>query len=140
VFVLILFHLSGWLVTYRDWPFRSSHGKILLQNRAFQFVRYIFIFAGFLVALEITGLTALIGAFIGAAGIIGLALGFAFKDIVENYVTGFLLSVRSPFAFMDWIGVGEHEGSVVRVTSRELVIMTLQGNHCTSPTLRSLKA
>ena len=61
-------------------------------------------------ALEILGLTALIGAFMGAAGILGLALGFAFKDIAENYVAGFLLGVRSPFAYRDWIAVGEHQG------------------------------
>ena len=31
-----------------------------------------------------------------------------------------------PFAFKDWVAVGEHQGSVVRVTPRELVIMNLE--------------
>ncbi|MCF8031954.1 MAG: mechanosensitive ion channel [Desulfarculaceae bacterium] len=138
--VVLGFYLAGRMVTAWELPYRRLAGKVLLQNLVRQLVRYAFVFTGLLLALEILGLTALIGAFMGAAGIVGLALGFAFKDIAENYVAGFLLGVRSPFAYQDWIAVGGHEGSVVRVTARELVIMTLQGNHVRIPNSQVFKS
>ncbi|MFZ7127615.1 MAG: mechanosensitive ion channel family protein [Desulfobacterales bacterium] len=130
----------GWLVTVWEWPYQRFKDKVLLQNLIRQLVRIAFGLAGLLIALEILELTALIGAVVGAAGLFGLAIGFAFKDIVENYIAGFLLSIRSPFDFMDWIGVNEHQGSVVRVSSRELVIMTQEGNHVRIPNAQVFKS
>jgi small-conductance mechanosensitive channel len=131
--IFILLYFVGWLVTAWDWPYQRFRGKVLLKNLIRQLIRYCFAFIGLLIGLEILNLTALMGAFLGAAGLFGLALGFAFKDIVENYIAGFLLSISSPFHFRDWIRVDVHEGSVVRVTSRELVLMTLEGNHVRIP-------
>ena len=138
--VLLVFYLAGRLISGWDWPYRRLGKRVLLRGLIRQMVRYIFLFTGLLATLEILGLTALLGAFMGAAGLLGLALGFAFKDIVENYVAGFLLSIRSPFAYMDWIKVDGHSGSVVRVTSRELVIMNLEGNHVRIPNAQVFKS
>lgn len=51
-----------------------------------------------LLALDLLGATPLIGALLGSAGFVGLVLGFAFKEIAENYVAGVLLSLRLPFS------------------------------------------
>ncbi|TVM19318.1 mechanosensitive ion channel protein MscS [Oceanidesulfovibrio indonesiensis] len=88
---------------------------------------------GLLAALEVLGLTAVAGAVLGAAGLFGLTVGFAFRDIMENYLAGILLSLRSPFTVDDFVDVGGHAGSVVRMNSRELVLMTLDGNHLRLP-------
>lgn len=133
-------YFTGWLLTAWEWPYNKFSGKVLLQNLIRQLIRYAFAFAGLMIALEVLDLTSLIGAFLGAAGLFGLAIGFAFKDIVENYIAGFLLSIRSPFRYMDWIGVDRHEGSVVRVTPRELVLMTLEGNHVRIPNAQVFKS
>ena len=138
--IFVVFFLIGRLVTAWEWLFQRFSNKVLLQNLIRQLIRYAIVFAGLLIALDILELTSLIGAFLGAAGLFGLALGFAFKDIVENYIAGFLLSISSPFGFMDWIEVSGHEGSVVRVTSRELVIMTLEGNHVRIPNAQVFKS
>lgn len=133
-------YLLGWLVTTWEGPYRRFGDKILLKNLVRQLIRYAFVLTGLLIGLEILELSALIGAVVGAAGLFGLAIGFAFKDIVENYIAGFLLSFRSPFGFMDWIAVGESEGSVVRVTSRDIVLITLQGNHVRIPNAQVFKS
>ncbi|MCB2225433.1 MAG: mechanosensitive ion channel [Desulfarculaceae bacterium] len=138
--LVLAFYAAGRMLTAWELPYRRLGNRLLLQNLVRQLVRYAFVFCGLLIALEILGLTALIGAFMGAAGIVGLALGFAFKDIAENYVAGFLLGVRSPFDYQDWIAVGPHEGSVIRVTAREVVIMTLQGNHVRIPNSQVFKS
>ncbi|MCJ7627013.1 MAG: mechanosensitive ion channel, partial [Longimicrobiales bacterium] len=52
---------------------------------------------GVLLALELLDATALVGAVLGAAGVMGIAVGFAFRNIAENYLAGIILSVRQPF-------------------------------------------
>ncbi len=88
---------------------------------------------GILVALNLLGATALVSAVLGAAGIAGLALGFAFKDLVENYIAGILLSLRQPFAPNDHVVIESHEGRVATLTSRATSLITLDGNHLRLP-------
>ena len=47
--------------------------------------------------------TGLINTLLGAAGILGLALGFALRDTVENYIASILLSLRRPFDPKDYV-------------------------------------
>ncbi|MEX2529620.1 MAG: mechanosensitive ion channel family protein [Gemmatimonadota bacterium] len=96
-------------------------------------VRFAIVLVGTLLALDLMGAGALVGAVLGTAGLAGLALGFAFRDIAENYLAGILLSLRQPFMPRDHIEIGGHEGLVVRLTGRETVLMTLDGNHVRIP-------
>jgi len=89
--------------------------------------------AGVLVALDLLGATSLVGAVLGSAGVIGLVLGFAFKDIAENYVAGVLLSIRQPFAPGDSVSIDVHEGKVIALNSRTTVLMTAEGNQLQLP-------
>lgn len=96
-------------------------------------VKGVIVLAGVLVALDLLGATPLIGALLGSAGVVGLVLGFAFKDIAENYVAGVLLTLRQPFSPGDNVRVDGHEGKVVALTSRATVLMTIDGNHLMLP-------
>jgi small-conductance mechanosensitive channel len=96
-------------------------------------VRVIVTLLGVLLALNLLGLSTMVGAVLGSAGVVGLALGFAFKDIAENYIAGVLLSVRKPFSPGDLIRVEGYEGKVVALTSRATVLMTLDGNQLQLP-------
>ncbi len=105
----------------------------LFRNLISRLVRTVIILAGLILALDILDVTALVGAVIGTASLAGLAIGFAFKDIAENYLSGIILSARRPFAANDYILVENIEGKVVRMTSRELALMTRDGNYVTIP-------
>jgi len=96
-------------------------------------VRGLVTLAGVLVALNLLNATALVSAVLGSAGVVGLVLGFAFKDIAENYVAGVLLSLRRPFSPGDHVRIDSHEGKVVSLTSRATVLMTMDGNHLQLP-------
>lgn len=104
-----------------------------LQNLIRRAIQGAVVLAGVIVALDLLDATALVGAVVGTAGLAGLALGFAFKDIVENYLAGTILAVRQPFAKNDHIRVDTFEGKVVRLTARETILMTLDGNHVRLP-------
>lgn len=124
--------LSGFLVRW-DALFERITPNPFLKSLLKQMVRGVFFLAGFIVLLEILDATALLGAILGAAGILGLAIGFAIRDTVENYLASILLSLRQPFDANDQVEIEGHEGLVLRLTSRETVLMTLDGNHVRIP-------
>lgn len=104
-----------------------------LQSLVGRFIQTAVVLAGVLIALDLLEATALVGAVAGTAGLAGLAVGFAFQDIVQNYLSGLLLALRQPFDKNDHVVVESFEGKVVRLTPRETILMTLDGNHVRLP-------
>lgn len=96
-------------------------------------VRTAIMLVAVLIALDLIGLTSVVGAVLGSAGVVGLVLGFAFREIAENYIAGILLSVRRPFEPGDHVMIESREGKVISVNSRATVLMTLDGNHLQLP-------
>ncbi len=131
--MVLLFTLLARLISTWDAPFNRLGINPLLQNLLRNLVRTAIVLVGILLALDILGATAVVTAVLGTAGVAGLAIGFAFRDIVENYLAGILMSLRRPFALNDLIRLEDYEGKVVRLTSREMVLMTLDGNHVRIP-------
>jgi small-conductance mechanosensitive channel len=60
-------------------------------------------------------------------GLTGLALGFALKDIISNFVSGLLILALRPFELGDQIVVGDTEGNVERIELRATAIRTYDG-------------
>ncbi|WP_379548809.1 mechanosensitive ion channel domain-containing protein [Qipengyuania sp. DSG2-2] len=96
-------------------------------------IRFIFAVLGIVVALDIIGAGALLGAVLGGAGVVGIALGFAMRDTIENYVASLMLSLRQPFRANDHVMIDDKEGRIIRLTSRATIMMTLDGNHLRIP-------
>ena len=96
-------------------------------------IRFLFVVGGLVVALDLIGASALLGAVLGGAGVIGLALGFALRETIENYLASLMLSLRQPFRANDHVLIDQFEGRVIRLTSRATVLMTLDGNHLRIP-------
>ena len=103
-------------------------------------IRFVFVVGGLVVALDIMGAGTLMGAVLGGAGVIGIALGFAMRETIENYVASLMLSVRQPFRANDWVLINDFEGRVIRLTSRATILMTLDGNHLRIPNGQVFKA
>ncbi|QYG94059.1 mechanosensitive ion channel family protein [Iamia sp. SCSIO 61187] len=70
---------------------------------------------------------------LSGAGIVSVAAGFAFKDILQNLLAGVLLLFRQPFRGGDQIQVGEVAGTVEEITVRETVIRTFDGRRVLIP-------
>jgi small-conductance mechanosensitive channel len=131
--ILIAFVALGRILARWEAPFRRLTRNPFLQQLLAQTAGAAVALLGFILALELLDATALVGAVLGAAGVVGVAVGFAFRNIAENYLAGILMSLRQPFAPDDWISVEGQEGRVVRLTSRETILMTLDGNHLRIP-------
>jgi small-conductance mechanosensitive channel len=131
VFVLFWF-VARWL-SAREALYRRVSPNRFVRQLVAQVVRSVVVIVGLVFALEILEATALIGAVMGAAGVTGLVVGFALKEMVENYVAGVLLSLRQPFSPHDLVQIDGREGHVVRLTSRATILLTPEGNHVRLP-------
>lgn len=138
--VLLLAGVLAWLISIWKQPYDLLGIAPLTSGLIRRVAATVLVVAAILVAVELLDISALLGAVLGAAGVLGIALGFAFRDIIENYLAGLLLSLRHPFAMNDLLRLGEFEGKVVRLTSRETVLMTLDGNHVRIPNAMVFKS
>lgn len=63
-------------------------------------------------------------AMIAGLGLVGFALGFALKDLLSNFLAGFLILVYNPFVRGDHINVAGNEGKVMEINLRYTVLQT----------------
>lgn len=101
----------------------------LLRGVLRKLVYLVVLLIGFYIALRISGLTRVALTVVSGTGILGLVLGFAFRDIAENFLASLLLSVQRPFRLGDVIEVAGNTGVVRKVTSRGTLLMDFDGNH-----------
>ena len=99
-------------------------------------VNFVYIFAIGLVlfiTLKILHLDGTITTMLASAGVIGLALAFAFQDIAANFISGIFISFRKPFNVGDMIKIKDYTGNVVEIKLRDTTILTFQGQYVTIP-------
>ncbi|HEX2794898.1 MAG TPA: hypothetical protein VHN58_10780 [Croceicoccus sp.] len=84
--------LSRWLAAWQAlWRWFAPNPFV--AEVAASAVRFAGILAGLNFALEMFGATALLGAFPGVGGLIGIAIGFAVRDTIDNHISSIMLSV-----------------------------------------------
>jgi small-conductance mechanosensitive channel len=95
---------------------------------------------GLYLVLQVAGLTGLALTVLGGTGIFGVVVGFAFRDIAENFLASVLLSTRRPFRAQDLIQVAGHTGIVQQMNTRSTILMTVDGNHVQIPNATIFKS
>jgi small conductance mechanosensitive channel len=95
---------------------------------------------GFVYALSSIGVE--VGLFLGALGIGGIALAFAFQDILENFVAGLILQLKRPFRPGNIVeaGEGRHLGTVREIDSRSVILDMFSGERVILPAAEVLKS
>ncbi len=88
---------------------------------------------GFLLAATVIIPSLKPGDLVAGLGVSSIAIGFAFKDILQNWLAGLLILLRQPFAIHDQIKVNEHEGTVERIETRATIIKTYDGQRIVVP-------
>lgn len=109
-----------------------THGSLLREVMA-RAGGILVLLAGLYLVLRIAGLTQLAFTVVGGTGLIGLALGIAFRDITENFLASLFLSLQQPFREGDLVQIADVTGYVQRLTSRTTVLMSLDGNQVQVP-------
>lgn len=83
--------------------------------------------------LQVAGLTRLALTVLGGTGLLGIIIGFAFRDIAENFLASLLLSVRNPFRSGDLVEVANYRGIVLNLNTRSTILLTLDGSQVQIP-------
>lgn len=87
-----------------------------LRRLTMTVARAAFLTVAALVALSVAGIG--VGSALAALGLAGLALAFAFQNILENFISGLLILIRRPFKIDDQIISGDYEGTVTDIDMR----------------------
>jgi small conductance mechanosensitive channel len=91
------------------------------------------IVAGTMIGATIAFPSVEIADVLASLGLLSVAVGFAFKDVLENLLAGAMLIVRDPFQSGDDVRVGELEGTVEGITVRETLLRTFDGQRLLIP-------
>jgi small conductance mechanosensitive channel len=126
--VFLLFLLLAWviraavqrLVLWRTG--RPSFAQVLSK-----LARAGVVVAGAVAGTVIAAPSVDIAAVVGGLGVSSIAIGFAFKDILQNSLAGLLLLFREPFRTGDEIEIDAWRGSVEAITIRETRLRTFDG-------------
>jgi small conductance mechanosensitive channel len=94
------------------------------------------IVAGTLIGATIAFPSVEIADVLASFGLLSVAVGFAFKDVLENLLAGAMLIVRDPFQSGDDVRVGDVEGTVEGITVRETLLRTFDGQRLLIPNAR----
>jgi small-conductance mechanosensitive channel len=88
---------------------------------------------GFLVAVSAVAPSFHASDLISMLGIGSVAIGFAFQNILQNFLAGILLLLQEPFELGDWIAVTGLEGKVDDIQTRATIIITADGKRVVIP-------
>ncbi len=96
-------------------------------------VQVVVLIVGLLVAITAAFPAFTVANLVSTLGIGGVALGFAFKDIFQNFVAGILILIGRPFRVGDQIRMGEFEGTVDEILTRATHLKTYDGRRVIIP-------
>jgi small-conductance mechanosensitive channel len=127
--ILVLSAIVGFFTTRAARVFLAGRIRArLLRGLLARAVGVAVFLIGTYIVLRVAGLTQLALTVVGGTGLIGLAVGIAFRDITENYLASIFLSVQRPFETGDLVQVVGVTGYVQQLNVRTTVLMSLDGN------------
>lgn len=140
IILLVTWGLTRLVIRLMRWILQSRITSPLMLTVLSRALAVPVFVLGLYLVLQISGLTNLALTVLGGTGIAGIIIGFAFRDIAENFLASLLLSIRNPFRSGDLVRIGESEGIVTNLNTRSTVLLTLDGNHVQIPNAHVFKS
>ena len=131
--VLAVFYFGSWGVERAVTRVFRSRRQIDLGDLLGGFARWGTVGLGLLVAATIIFPSVKPGDALATLGFGSVAIGFAFKDILQNWFAGLLILIRQPFRRGDQIVVDGYEGTVEHIQARATSIKTYDGRRVVIP-------
>jgi small-conductance mechanosensitive channel len=100
-------------------------------------LRYALLFFGILLVLHLAGVD--VASLAIAGGVLGIGIGFGLQHIANNFVSGILIGLERPVRPGDFVRVGEHVGTVLRIGARSTALRTLDRVTILIPNARFLE-
>ncbi len=131
--VIIGFLIAGFLTSLFQKKINSRSHDQLMSNFLVKAVKLVFIVCIILLALHTAGLSSIAAAIVATAGASAIVIGFAFKDIAENFLAGIILAFNRPFHVNDTVQIENVFGRVKSMEFRYTKISTFDGRNVYIP-------
>lgn len=121
---------------------KSASRKIsdqLLANFLGRITKWIILITGFILTMYVVGLGGLAAGLLAGAGVTAFIIGFAFKDIAENFLAGIILAFSRPFDVGDTVRIQDIEGNVKTLDLRNTHVKTFDGKDVYIPNAMIIK-
>ncbi len=128
ILIIILGMLIGsWLGRFARRRISAKTEDPLMSKFLGKAIKYTSIIIAIMLALRAAGLGGIATGILTAAGASAVILGFAFKDIGENFIAGIILAFNRPFDVNDTVEIGENFGKVKALEFRYTKLKTFDG-------------
>ena len=118
---------------------RGSENRIVITFTA-RMIRLILIIIGVVIALHLLGFRGAAGGLLAGAGVGAIILGFAFKEIGENFLAGIILVFDRPFSIGDTVTIQDKMGVVVELNFRNTPLKSFDGQDIYVPNASIIKS
>lgn len=126
--VIILGVLIGiWMGKFFTRRISARTSDPLMSRFLGKAIRFLIIITAIMLGLKAAGLGGVATGILTAAGASAVVLGFAFKDIGENFIAGIILAFNRPFDVNDTVEIGENFGKVKALEFRYTKLKTFDG-------------
>lgn len=128
IFIAIIFSLIARVVgKVTRKVLRKALDSIQIADLLSSIIKVVVLLSGIFVALDFLGLQGTVTSLLAGAGIIGLAIGFAFQDMTENLIAGIAMGIRKPFQIGDIVETEDIFGTVKTINLRNTLVETFFG-------------
>lgn len=128
LFIIILGVLLGtWIGNFARTRIAKKTQDPLMSKFLGKSIRLLLIIVAIMIGLRAAGLGGIATGLLTAAGASAVVLGFAFKDIGENFIAGIILSFNRPFDINDTVEIGDNFGKVKALEFRYTKLKTFDG-------------
>jgi len=111
----------------------------IMSNFFSQVVKWAFYLFGILIALNAVGFNGIASTIFAGAGVSAIVIGFAFKDIAENFLSGIILALKRPFDIGDIIEIEGAKGTVKSLDLRSTHLKNPEGKDIYIPNATIIK-
>ncbi len=119
--------IASWIGQFARKRISSRTQDPLMSKFLGKAIKYFLIVISIMVALRAAGLAGIATGILTAAGASAVVLGFAFKDIGENFISGIILTFNRPFDVNDTVEIGDNFGKVKALEFRYTKLKTFDG-------------
>ncbi|MBR9774854.1 MAG: mechanosensitive ion channel [Cytophagales bacterium] len=140
ILILIFFiYLSRWIKKIVSNRLSKKTDDHLLTNFISASIKSLVMLFGFALLLRFLGLTGVVNSLLAGAGITAFIIGFALKDIGENFLAGILLAFKRPFKIGDMVEINGISGKVRALNLRDTQVKTIDGKDVFIPNASIIK-
>ena len=125
--------LVNWLTSLIRSRIRTHSKDSLMSGFLSKAIKLVLIVVIGLFTLNIAGLSGVAAAILATAGASAVVIGFAFKDIAENFLAGIILAFNRPFHVNDTVQIENVFGKVKAMEFRYTKITTFDGRNVYIP-------